>query len=266
VTIRRLPVPAVYNVATQVRVTAESCGGQVALVSVDSAGEVRRFSYSQLDEFSNRLANRFGASRLGKGDRVAVMLSPSFEAAVAHLAALKSGLIIVPLYTGGTSSFIESRVREAGARLLLLDSRHLSVVEEIAPALHDLEVEVLPIDDGQGFNTGMLETVVEKASNRFDVVRTTPRDPAFLVFTSGSEGKAKGVLHGHGEVLSACSSFGLRSAPPRSGELAWTTADWSWLMGLNIALVAWQAGGSVLVQEEARFNLPGSSNSWPIMG
>jgi len=75
-----------------------------------------------------------------------------------------------------------------------------------------------------------------------------------LVFTSGSEGKAKGVLHGHAEVLSACSSFGLRSTPPRSGELAWTTADWSWLMGLNIALVAWQAGGSVLVQEEARFN------------
>ncbi len=247
-------LPDFYNIATEVRGHSQSHPDDHALIVADRSGGAVRHTYAQLNHFSDQLANRLTSAGMSVGDRIAIMLPPSFEAATGYLAALKAGLVVVPLLGGSNARAIAHRLRESRAKVLLLDRNYLPTVETITSTISEIDLQVFVLRDGPGGGLGLLESVVAGARVDFKIVPTRPMDPAFLVYTSGSDGDPKGVLHGHREVLAARTSFGLRSHPPKRGEVAWSTADWSWLMGLNIALMTWQVGGAILVEEDTRFN------------
>jgi acetyl-CoA synthetase len=250
----RWNLPAVYNVGDHVCGRHTISLTDTALIVLSENGRVGRYSYADLNIYSNRLANRLSSNGLSKGGRVAIIMPPSFEAAVGHIAALKSGFVVVPLFPGSTAASVELRLRDSGAKILLVNRRTLHVIEEIRSTLDELSIEVIPLLDDVERARDLLGEAIDTASSEFDPVKTRPDDPAFLAFTSGSEGKPKGVLHAHRQILSALTCFGLRTRPPERGELTWSPADWGWLMGLNIALGGWHSGASVLVQEGSAFD------------
>jgi acetyl-CoA synthetase len=251
-------IPRLYN-AGQI-----ACGQyaeseeDTALTIAGADGQASQYSYGQLNAFSNKLANYFKALGLSKGDRVGFLLPASFQAAAACMAALKSGLVIVPIFTGVTAGVLGQRVAASGLRVLLIGTSGSALVEEIASTIQERSVKVVPLVGPSLRNHDLLETLTAGTSSAFETVGTTPNDPAFLAFTSGSEGVPKGVLHAHRELIGATSTFGLRTRPFGKGEVTWSPADWSWLMGLNVAFCAWYSGGSVLLQEASVFD-PGQA-------
>ena len=93
----RWRVPERYNIAVDVCDRHAASGG-VAMIVEDESGAVTRHSFQDLARLSNRLANALRHLGIGRGDRVAVLLSQGPELAIAHLASYKLGAIVLPLF------------------------------------------------------------------------------------------------------------------------------------------------------------------------
>ena len=95
----RWTVPAHLNIAEACCDAHATGAGKLALVYVDERGAATHHSFDDLKDWSSRFASVLRADGLARGDLVAVFLSQSVELPLVHLAAFRSGLISVPLFT-----------------------------------------------------------------------------------------------------------------------------------------------------------------------
>jgi len=98
--------------------------------------------------------------------------------------------------------------------------------------------------------------VIEAASDEFTPVDTGSEDPAFLMFTSGTTGNPKGVVHAHRIVFGEMAFFEpVYDFFPEPGDVLWSPADWAWIAGLmDILVPAWFYGIPVVVDMEGAFD------------
>src|SRR6202011_33997 len=109
----------------------------------DEDGRVQRTSFDEMRALSSRFANVLQADGLTRGDRVAVFLSPSLELPIVHLAAFRSGLVSVPLFTLFGEDALEFRLANSGARAVVTDEsgwEKLSKIRDRLPYLQDIYV------------------------------------------------------------------------------------------------------------------------------
>src|ERR1700753_35423 len=117
----RWEVPARFNMATACCDRHADGSGRLALIDTDEDGGVPRLSFDELSALSRRFANVLAEGGLERGDRVAVFLSQSVELPIAHLAAFRSGLVSVPLFTLFGEDALEFRLADSGARAVITD-------------------------------------------------------------------------------------------------------------------------------------------------
>lgn len=180
--------------------------------------EGRDVTFAELDELSGRFAAGLAARGVRAGDRVAVRLSQSVDMAVAVLGVLRLGAIVVPLSTV---------LGEDGLRYRLEHSEPAVVVEDVSGLLAE---DVAPI------------------------APTTADTPAILLYTSGTTGKPKGVLHGHRVILGHHAiDFALDGIRP--DDVSYGPVDWAWGGGLFLGLLVPLAHGvPVVAYREPRFD------------
>lgn len=240
-------IPAFYNLGSALSGGSGQGLEDTALVVVGSDNRGHRVSYGALHKAANKLANLLYERGLRAGDRVAVMLPPSFEAAVAHIAVLKAGLITMPLFPENQTGYAE-RLLAGDARAILTTERLTSRHENDWTAIPDLRI--LPILGRTGKWPGSaLERLTSHCRTDFPDIAVPANAPAILSFTSGSEGAPKGVLHSHSLVLGILPSLIFTRMPVR-GDLIWSPFDWGWLGGLLVAFGAWHRASTILVEQE----------------
>src|SRR3954462_5988138 len=115
----RWDIPARFNIATACCDRHADGSGRTALVYVDENGGAQRTSFDDMRALSRRFANVLKTDGLVRGDRVAVFLSQSLELPVAHMAAFRSGLVSVPLFTLFGEDALEFRLANCGARAVV---------------------------------------------------------------------------------------------------------------------------------------------------
>lgn len=222
-------------------------GSSVALRIVRERQSLLDVTFAQLDQWSNRLANLLKAAGCVPGDRVAVLLPPSFEAAIAHLAVLKGRMITMPLFPDAVETYAD-RLNLAKASVLLTDRIHAQLHSEAWAGIAGLRV----IELRDGSNTTKSMSVAEKllgeASDQFRMPNTRATDPAFLSFTSGSEGPPKGVVQSHALVEGILPAL-LFTQMPKPTDIVWSTFDWGWLGGLLVPLGAWRCGAMMIIHD-----------------
>jgi acetyl-CoA synthetase len=217
--------------------------GDVAIVEV-AAHDVYEWTFGDLTERSNRLANALAALGVGCGDRIAFLLPQGMAAAVAHMAVYKLGAVALPLSALFGRDALHHRLGDSGARLVLADPP-TDVVTEVAG---ELGVEVV---DGAG-----IERLLADGSPRFDPADTAADDPAYLIYTSGTTATPKGVLHSHRSLLGhlPCIELGYDDFPG-NGDRMWTPADWSWIGALmDAVLPALLYGVPIVAARRDRFD------------
>ncbi len=193
---------------------------------------------------TRRLARRLTAAGLRAGDRVVMSAAPSIALAVADVAALRLGLVVVPMNPAYRSREIGHVVGDARPKAVVSDSPDRArLVEEAAGDMPILTIAIdgedLVVPPGTGHAEAMLDG-------------TTPGDPALLVYTSGTTGQPKGALLSHGNLVAGCEA--VRTA------WQWTPEDrlvsalpLFHVHGLGIGLQGTLAvGGSVVLR--ARFD------------
>src|SRR5271169_3238595 len=135
----RWDIPARFNIATACCDRHADGTGRLALIYVDEDGGASRTSFDQISDFSCRFANVLKADGLARGDRVAVFLSQSLELPIAHLAAFRSGLVSVPLFTLFGEDALEFRLGNSGARAVVTDEGGWDKLSKIRDRLPDLQ-------------------------------------------------------------------------------------------------------------------------------
>jgi len=232
----RWDIPARFNIATACCDGHADGQGRLALIYVDEDGSATRHSFDEISGFSRRFANVLKADGLVRGDRVAVFLSQSLELPIAHMAAFRSGLVSVPLFTLFGEDALEFRLANSGARAVVTDEdgwQKLSKIRDRLPYLQDIYV----ISDAVHAGAKSFWSSIETASEQFSTVDTSADDPAVIIYTSGTTGNPKGALHAHRVLLGHLPNVEMvHDFLPKPDDVMWTPADWAWIGGLFDAL------------------------------
>lgn len=233
----RWEVPEFYNIGVDVcDKWAKADPGRLAIIDVDPAGQARDYSFGDLKEMSDRLANalvRRGVRGIGAapGDRVGVLLPQRVETAVTHIAVSKLGGISIPLFTLFGPEALLHRLRDSGAKVVVTDA---AGVEKLAPLLPQLpDLQTLLCVDGAVAGAESYAQACAAEPAQFAPLRTRADDPAILIYTSGTTGNPKGALHAHRVLPGHLPGVEIsHDFLPQPGDRLWTPADWAWIGGL----------------------------------
>lgn len=251
----RWDIPARFNIATAACDRHADGSGRLALIYVDEDGGTRRISFDDMQAFSRRFANVLNADGLVRGDRVAVFLSQSVELPIVHLAAFRSGLISVPLFTLFGEDALAFRLADSGAKAVVTDAAGWEKLAKIRDRLPDLgSIHIA----GGAVPAGATSfwAALEAAPDDFATIDTSCEDPAIIIYTSGTTGNPKGALHAHRVLLGHLPNVEMvHGFFPKPGDVYWTPADWAWIGGLFDALFpAWYHGVPVVGHRARKFD------------
>jgi acyl-CoA synthetase (AMP-forming)/AMP-acid ligase II len=155
----------------------------------------QRVTYRMFEKRVNKLVNLLYGLGLKKGDRVSVLAENSMTAVEAMIALEKSGLVWAPLNFRHHPNEHAYHLNDAGSRALIMQRHFAEGIETVRDQLETVEHFIV---DGEGY-PGMerYEDLMQKASDKPTEVDIDDDDPVALMYTSGTTGKAKGVLHTH---------------------------------------------------------------------
>lgn len=231
-------VPPHFNIASAtIGRHAQQTPHNLALIDAE-----QRYTFAQIQEQSNRLANALQAQGVTTGERVGVWLRPSLGCALVHLALYKLGAIALPLSSLFGRDALLYRLEHSQARWLVCESglyeQHTTVLSNLTILLEDA-----------------LPSLMAQASPHFNPAPTLAAQPAVLLYTSGTTGQPKGALLPHQALLGHLPGFYLFANQPSTGAVFWSPADWAWIGGLfNTLLCPWFYGLTVVASRRQGFD------------
>ncbi|MDP2839141.1 MAG: class I adenylate-forming enzyme family protein, partial [Syntrophales bacterium] len=157
----------------------------------------RSFTYPEINGRVNRLAWSLLSMGLKKGDKVAVLLENCPEIIEVYLATAKTGIVIVPINFRLVGKDIEYIVNNSDAKMLMVDSEFVPLIEEIRPGLGNIAGGGYVVVGGKREGYVEYERLIEGSADKEPEVEVLPKDPWILIYTSGTTGKPKGVVRSH---------------------------------------------------------------------
>jgi acetyl-CoA synthetase len=216
-------------------------------------GESEEYTFYDLHRLTNRFANILKGLGVEKGDRVFTFMDRIPELYICLLGALKAGAVIGPLFSAFGPDAVKDRLQDSKAKVLITNPRLIKTVYEILNELPALEKIIIVNKNKSPYEFKdrevSYETLMDKASEEFKIVRTTPEDYAIMHYTSGTTGKPKGAAHVHEAILGhyATAKYILDLHPE---DIYWCTADPGWVTGTSYGIFGpWSNGISQVVYE-----------------
>ncbi|GAB3302902.1 AMP-binding protein [Epidermidibacterium keratini] len=245
---REFPIPREFNLGSACIDEQDPTARAITIVERDRTST--DYTFGDIVERANRLANVLADKGIKRGDIVAIINPQSLQTAVSFMAIFRMGAIALPISHLFGPDALQYRFENSGARAVIVNQRRADSVREALGA--DSDVAVIVIDDGpDGF-----DALLAGASSDFEPVVTAAEDPALLIYTSGTTGNPKGALHAHRIVFGQIPIFeAAYDFYPEPGDVLWSVADWAWIAGImDILVPAWFYGLPVIVDMDDRFD------------
>ena len=177
---------------------------QAALIIENETLGQGSVTYDELSCLTSQFANVLAAHGLEHGERILIRLSNSIEYPVSFFGAIKFGAVAVPTSTLLSASEVAYLAKDSGAKVLVTEK---SMWPELSGELDDSQVTLVllcgegTVGQSHQFTLIDLHQALEKQDNAFECHQSEVNDPAYLVYTSGTTGYPKGVLHAQRALL-----------------------------------------------------------------
>jgi len=256
-------------------------GDRVAIHFEGEPGDTRTITYADLQREVSKTANALGELGVSTGDRVAIYLPMIPEAAIAMLACARIGATHSVVFGGFSAEALHSRITDAEATLVITaDGGHrrgkpsaLKPAVDEALSKGDTPVKHVLVVRRTGQDVEWTEgrdvwwhDVVGAASEEHEPVAVEAEHPLFILYTSGTTGKPKGILHTTGGYLtqSAFTHKYVFDLKPES-DVYWCTADVGWVTGHSYIVYGPLVNGATQVMYEGTPDTPDKGRWWDIV-
>ena len=254
---------------------------KLAYIWEGEMGEVRTYTYYQLYREVNKLAKVFKDLGLKKGDRVAVYLPVIPELPITLLASARLGGIHAAVFSGFSSEALADRINDSGAKILVTADGSYRRGKTVAikdnadrALLNTPSIEKVIVVKRTGQQVQMKEgrdvwydrALASVEGNAYvppEHMEST--DPLFILYTSGTTGKPKGVQHGTGGYL-VWAYWTLKWAfNPTEEDIYWCTADIGWITGHTYNVYSPLSLGVTSLLFEGTPDYPAQDRWWDII-
>ena len=243
----------------------------------DNPNDSKHISYRELSENVNKLANVYKSMGVGKGDRVVLYMPMIPEAAYAMLACARIGAIHSIVFAGFSPEALAARVDGCKASLIVTadeaprGGRNTPLKTNVDKALAICgDVQTLVVER-TGADVSMVDgrdhsysAAMAKASADCAPEPMNAEDPLFILYTSGSTGAPKGVVHTTGGYLVWASMTHELVFDYHEGDIYWCTADVGWVTGHSYIVYGPLANGATTLMFEGVPTYPDASRFWQV--
>ncbi|WP_298337317.1 acetate--CoA ligase [Ferrimicrobium sp.] len=252
---------------------------KVAYYFEGEEGDTRTLTYADLLAEVSRLANGLSSLGVTKGDRVAIYMGMIPEFPIALLACARLGAIHSVVFGGFSPEALADRINDAQAKVLITcdqSRRKGQLVELKAFADRALEnapsVEHVVVVERTGNDVAMQEgrdityrALTESQPSVREATETSSEDPLYILYTSGTTGRPKGILHTTGGYLVGVATTHAQVFDLRPDDVYWCTADIGWVTGHSYIVYGPLANGATSVLYEGVPDYPDKDRYWAII-
>ncbi len=250
-----------------------------AILYEDEKGNTQQYSYLDLYYEVNQLVNALKKLKIKKGDRIAIYMPNIPQTAIALLACTKLGAIHSVVYAGYSAKALEERIKDAQAKILITaDGSYRrgkyiqlkTIADKAADKCKTIKKVIVVKHNKQKIKFNKKKDIwyhqlIETESRQATATKMDAEDIAFVLYTSGTTSKPKGVVHVHGgyavNVLRTIKwVFNLHG-----DEIFWCTADPGWITGHSYIIYGPLMAGVTTLMYEGVPDKPKPDNIWKII-
>ncbi|MFG2087157.1 acetate--CoA ligase [Spirillospora sp. NPDC048824] len=254
-------------------------GAKVAFHWEGEPGDSRTLTYADLQREVNKTANALLELGVRKGDRVAIYLPMIPELPISMLACARIGATHSVVFGGFSSAALRTRIDDAQAKLVITadggfrrgkPSDLKGIVDEAVAQTPTIEhVVVVRRTGGQVAENDRdlwWHDVVERQSDQHTAEPMDAEHPLYILYTSGTTGKPKGILHTTGGYLTQCAytHWAVFDLKPEK-DIFWCSADIGWVTGHSYIVYGPLANGATSVIYEGTPDTPDKGRWWDII-
>lgn len=263
-------------------------GDATSLIWMGEDDTVKKYTYKSLSDEVNKAANALKELGIKKGDRVCIWLPMIDTLAVVMLACARIGAIHSIVFGGFSASSVKDRIDDSVCKMLIVADEarragrprpmkdNLEGVIETCPSIETVAVIKLTGGDVYKYEKDVdFLALMEKQSTECPPEHMDAEDPLFILYTSGTTGKPKGVVHTIGGYLVYAMStnhyvwdyshlLDLKGATPETRDVWYCTADIGWITGHTQIIYGPLALGGISVMYEGVPTWPHNGRFWEI--
>jgi acetyl-CoA synthetase len=251
---------------------------KVAFIWLAEDGGERVVTYGQLHRDVCRFANGLKSLGVKKGDRVVIYMPLTLEGVISMLACARIGAIHSVVYAGLGHTSLRDRIEDAQAKVVIAGDAGFrrgkpvplkSIVDEAIDGLEIVEKVIVFTRDPKAFEPASSREVDFRALMKFPpecpAEDIDSEDPLFVLYTSGTTGKPKGVVHVHGGYMVGTTYYLSSYFDVGPTDIFWCTSDIGWIVGHSYIVYAPLCAGVTTLFREGAIDYPDPSIAWKIV-